>query len=417
MSLYRALFRLLTPLWLGYTLWQAARHREPRYLAQRLGLFRRPEPADLWLHAASVGEVNAALPLLRLLRTHHPEMRMLLTTWTLAGARTVGERLPGVGHVYLPIDWPGAVSRFLDTHSPRAGIVMETELWPELYRACSARGLPLVIVNGRLSARTLGAVPWLRRLFGQALASTRCVLARDEADRLGFVRMGTPADRCRAIGNIKFAGLTAATPAPTGLGRPYLLAASTRAGEETLLLEAWRRVQDEERLLVIAPRHPQRRRAILRELGRRDARVAVRSRGERPTPGTEVYLADTLGELPGFIAGADLVIMGGSLLPRGGQNLLEPAALGRAILVGPHMDNFRSETALLLRHDAVRQVTSSEELAPAIGELLARPELRAAMGARARACVAAEADVTERYLSALEECLPELFSATRGPVS
>lgn len=399
---YNLLLRLLALPIAGYTLWQALRERDLRYLRERLGLYRRHSPErPLWLHAASVGEVNAALPLLESLARHNPGVPLLLTTTTPSGARTAAAKLPTtVHHVYFPIDWPGAVRRFLARHRPCCALVMETELWPNLYSACSAEAIPLLLVNARLSARTRRARPWLRRLYGLCLRQVSAVLARSEHDRLGFISLGAPRERCEMIGNIKFAAAPSAHAiAPIDLGRPYLLAASTREGEEQLVVGAWHESAVAGQLLVIVPRHPRRLAQILKEL--EGEAVSIRSRGEPVTDATAIYIADTFGELPGFIAGAELVFMGGSLVPKGGQNLLEPAALGKAPLFGPHMENFLCEAEVLLSQGGALQVSDAGQLALQFRRLLADEILLREMGEKARAVVDERRDMAERYREAI----------------
>ncbi|WP_127475613.1 3-deoxy-D-manno-octulosonic acid transferase [Sulfurivermis fontis] len=403
---YRLLFNLLTPLLLGYTLWQALRERSWRYLRERCGHYRgNPmEASPLWLHAASVGELNAALPLIDALRNRHPEQALLITTTTLSSARLAMRLLPaGVSHAFLPLDWSGAVGRFLDHYRPRCALIMETELWPNLFAACAARRLPLIIVNGRLSLRTRNAPRWLCRLYRSALGSVTAILARSEADKAGFIALGAPAERVRVIGNIKFSAETQKTATNIPLPRPYVLAASTRDGEETLVWRAWRQAAPENHLLVIVPRHPQRLPEILRDLALPPGQIAVRSRAQTILPATRVYIADTFGELTGFMAGAELVFMGGSLVPRGGQNVLEAARLGKALVFGPHMENFADEARLLLEHDGAVQVQDADALGQVFSALLAQPERRAALGAAAQQLVERRRDMAQRYAVALEE--------------
>lgn len=385
-----------------YTLWQALRERETGYLWQRIGFYRKPvRRRVLWLHAASVGEVNAVLPLIKQLQENQPEQPLLLTTTTPSGARAARSKLPGgVEHAYFPIDWAGSVRRFLNTYRPRCALVMETELWPNLYHECFRRDIPLLIINGRLSARTAKAKPWLRRLYGFCLQRVTAVLTRSEQDRASFITLGAPRERCEVIGNIKFSSAPhTERVSPTELGRPYLLAASTRNGEETLVAQAWHKAGAEDHLLVIAPRHPKRRDKILAAL--KGEKVAVRSRGETPDAQTDIYLADTFGELPGLIAGAELVFMGGSLVPRGGQNILEAAALGKAPLFGPYMDNFRTESEILLAEGGAMQVQGVGELAEAMRRLLQQTQERAAMGERASQAIEARRDMAARYREAI----------------
>jgi len=399
---YNWLLRLLAAPIALYTLWQALRERETVYLWQRLGLYRKPlRRRVVWLHAASVGEVNAVLPLIKQLQQHQPEQPLLLTTTTPSGARAAHSKLPaGVEHAYFPIDWRYGVRRFLAAYRPRCALIMETELWPNLYCECAQREIPLLLINGRLSARTSKVRPWLRRLYSLCLQQVTAVLARSEQDRASFITLGAPRERCEVIGNIKFSSAPRTERiTPTELGRPYVLAASTRNGEEALIMDAWRQANAGGYLLVIAPRHPKRREQILATL--KDVEVAVRSRGDALTAKTSVYLADTFGELPGLIAGAELVFIGGSLVNKGGQNILEAAALGRAPLFGPHMENFRTESQTLLDGGGAIQVANSSELASNIESLLADEPLRQQMGEKARLLVDERRDMAARYREAI----------------
>lgn len=400
---YTLLLRLLALPIAGYTLWQALKEQDRRYFTERLGHYTgKKDEGPIWLHAASVGEVNAALPLIESLVRHHPELPLLLTTTTPSGARTAKDKLPArVHHAYFPIDWPGATRRFLAHHRPRCALIMETELWPNIYRQCHQSDIPLLIINGRLSARTKKVKPWLRRLYSFCLRQATAVLARSEQDRICFITLGADRARSEVIGNIKFA----AAPRSNGieaidLKRPYILAASTRDDEEKLIVRAWRAIDDQSHLLVIAPRHPKRLPQILNDLP--DEKVSVRSRGEPVTDTTAVYLADTFGELPGLIAGADLVFMGGSLVPKGGQNLLEAAALGKAPLFGPHMDNFLVEADVLQSEGGAIQVKDTTQLSVAIKRLLSDKRLRENMGQKAQAVIESRRDMAERYREAIE---------------
>lgn len=403
---YRMLFYLLSPLLIFYTAWQALHARSWRYLLQRLGIaIPLQNNRPLWIHAASVGEVKGVLPLIEALQHNHPDVPLLLSTSTPSGGQVAKARLPdGVVHCFLPIDWPGAVNRFLSAVSPRCALIMETELWPTLYTAVAGREIALLIINGRLSVKTLKAPPWLRNLYSSCMKNCRTILARSEQDRTGFITLGAQPDRVTVIGNIKFSSLRQANESPLPeLQRRYVLAASTRDDEEQLIVEAWLSQQRDNHLLVIAPRHPKRLNKILSQLRPMLSEIAVRSRDEPITETTELYIADTFGELPALISGAELVFMGGSLVDKGGQNLLEPAAFGKPIITGPHMENFSDETRLLLAHEGVIQVRDKDDLAKIFTILLADPEQRNKLGENASAVVTTHQDMVERYLSSIEE--------------
>lgn len=406
---YRLLVWLLAPAILGYTVWIALRHGDLRYLWERLGFGRRPNSnGAIWLHAASVGEVNAAAVLVRRLAERCAPRRIVLTTVTPTGAAIARDRLGDfASHRYLPIDWPCAVRRFVRKLDPACLLVMETELWPNLYRACARAGVPIVLVNGRLSMRSLRENNWWRRVQGETLARVRTVLARSAADAETFMSLGVEAGRVRTLGNLKFA-VSGAAPAPVDLGRRYVLAASTRDGEERPIVEQWRACAHGDRLLVLAPRHPTRLGEIMGTLAPLQARIAVRSRGDRIMTDTEIYIADTLGELAGFMAGAELVVMGGSFAPFGGHNILEPARLGRAVVFGPHMENFADEAELLRANEAAVRLDSSAQLAACLDDLFAHPDKVAALGQNGARLIAERAGVIDDYLAALAELCPAL---------
>ncbi len=413
---YRAASAALVLPFLGYTLVRTLRDGDARYARERLGWVPRSDDRPLWLHCASVGEVVAAMPLVGVLAAEGIGP-LLISTNTPTGRAVAAARAPdGVRCVQAPLDRPGAVRRFFGRIHPRAGVILETELWPWLFATAAARGVPLVIANGRLSARTRTAPGWLRAAAGFCLGRVSAVLARSEDDAAGFCELGAPAARVRVIGNLKLGAPSGAAAAPESLGRPYVLAASTHEDEETQLAVHWR-AAGAGALLAIAPRHPERGERIAAQLRARGLRVARRALGETPGTDTDVYLADTLGELPQLIAGAELVVMGGSLVAHGGQNVLEPARAGRVVLTGPHMENFREETAALREAGGLRQHRDAPELVQSALGLLADAEARTAMGANAAAVLDAGADIAARYRDALAETLGNALGGGAGAVT
>jgi 3-deoxy-D-manno-octulosonic-acid transferase len=403
--IYRAVLWLTAPLLLGYTAWRAARDGGMVYLRERLGLDAPALREPLWIHCASVGEVNAILPLLLALGRRHPKTPLLVTTNTTTG-RDALLRPAGieVTHHFLPLDFTHCVKRFMQSVRPRCAIMVETELWPNLYEHCASANIPLIMVNARLSARTLNAPAPIRGAYHHVLTRVAAILARSDADAEKFKRLGALPARVETLGNIKFARPHTHEPQapPDLIGRPYWLAASTHDDEELRLARVWRRLRGNGEVLVIAPRHPERRVAILRQLRSLGTNIAVRSRGDSVDSTTRVYLVDTLGELTALMAHARLVFMGGSLVPVGGHNLLEPARLGRPVLVGPHMHNFEFETRSLLAAEAIMMARDDRELAFALERLLTDKELRDALGRRAAAFMEARADIAQVYLERLE---------------
>jgi 3-deoxy-D-manno-octulosonic-acid transferase len=391
---------------LCFTLWQALRHRQWRYLWQRLGLgYPAIAPSALWLHAASVGEVLAAEALIKVLLEDTPQRRLLVTTMTPTGARMVQQHFAAqinsgrVSHAYLPIDWRSAVKRFLRHVQPGCVLIMETELWPNLYAACQWQGVPPVIINGRVSERTLQTPAWVRALYRDSLQQVRAILARSQQDADHFLQLGAPADKVRELGNLKFSAAKKSIDVNAiTLPQPFILAASTHDDEEWQLAKHWLAMQRNE-LLVIAPRHPQRSANILKQLQGLTTAIAVRSRKEAVTEQTRIYLADTLGELTGFMASAKVIIMGGSFVPVGGHNVLEPAMLGKAVVFGPHMHNFADETEGLLAQQAAIQVQDASQLPTVLSQLLDDNARRRALGERAQLFMQGQSNILEVYLN------------------
>ncbi len=411
---YRFVLAILAPALIVYLGWLAIRNRDWRFFYQRLGLTpaNTAQTRDIWFHAVSVGEVHAVAPLLAEIHERNPNLAILLTTSTPTGAtaaiRILGERIQ---HAYLPIDWRWAMQRLLRATQPNCVFIVETELWPNLYALCARQGIPLTIINGRLSSRTLKAKPWLLNVYRQTLDNARLVLARSETDADRFRQIGCPTNKLKVIGNLKFAASADAPEAtPINLNRPYVLAASTHEDEEKQLTKMWLANDFADHLLVIVPRHPLRLPAILKQLTILTTQVAVRSRNDPVTAQTHIYLADTFGELAGFMCGAELVFMGGSLVPHGGQNIIEPARLGKAVLFGPYMHNFEDEVRLLIEDQAAIQVADTQSLAQTIHRLLASLEQTHELGSKAAKLTAQQSDMAKRYLEEMSVVCPSLVN-------
>lgn len=418
-ALYSATLYLLAPVTLYHLIWRGFRHREYflRWNERYAAYAQRSDADTVWLHAVSVGEVNAAAPLVDALRRARPDLRLVVTTITPTGsARARSLWLDAVEHVYLPYDLPGAVGRFLDHFKPRIALILETELWPNLLFGCRDRGIPAYILNARLSERSLRGYRVLRPLIGRALRSVTRVAAQSAADGERFVVLGASRERVVVTGNLKYdiaapadsAGFQAQFQASLGVVRPAWIAASTHEGEEAAVIAAHRRLRQRwpELLLLWAPRHPERFRPV-QELARADGMpVALRSRQRWPRAGDAVFVIDTLGELADFYACADVAFVGGSLQPIGGHNLLEPAALGKAIVTGPHLHNFAEIAANLEKAGALRIVGNAEELGPALQGLLEDADARAAMGEAGLALVAQGRGALARTMALIEPDLP-----------
>ena len=407
--LYSLLLYLITPLiWLRL-LWRV--RKQPEYLqnlGERYGFYNQAAPDKLiWVHAVSVGETRAAQPLIDGLLARWPDHRILLTGMTPTGRETgrqvYGER---VIQAYLPYDYPGAVARFFRHFSPAFGVLMETEIWPNLLHAARQRQVPVMLANARLSARSARGYGRLGGLVRPAFGALHGVSAQTPGDAARLAELG--AEVIEVCGNIKFD--VAPAPEKLALGhswraaigsRPVWLAASTREGEEPLILEAWRAVRTPDALLVLVPRHPQRFEEVAELLASEGLQVERRSRA-LPSPETQVWLGDSMGEMAAYYAMADLSFIGGSLLPLGGQNLIEAAACGCPVLVGPHTFNFLQATQDAIAAGAAHRVESPLALGQAVEELLGNEEALAGMRQAASQFAQAHQGAAQRTLVFIE---------------
>jgi 3-deoxy-D-manno-octulosonic-acid transferase len=376
---------------------------------------RRQPEQRLWIHAVSVGEVQAAAPLVRALLKKYPQHSLLITTATPTGAQRVRALFgDSVRHAYLPYDLPGAVRRFLDRVQPSLAIVMEREIWPNLFGECERRRIPILLASARISERSAQRHRKFASLFREALSGNVTVAAQTAQDAERYRALG--ARRVLVTGNVKFdiEVPEAARAAGEALrtqqfaDRFVWVAGSTHDGEEQQLLAAHRQVmkQQPDALLVLVPRHPNRFDAVRSWLKSEQIDFVARSRNEVVTPTSSVMLVDTLGELMTFYAAADIAFVGGSLIDTvGGHNLLEPAVLRRPILVGPHNFNAPDIAQSMLESGAARQVDCAAQLAAALLELHAAPEARAEMGAKAFAIVAANRGALQRVMESIDAML------------
>lgn len=386
---------------------------------ERFGRFPGPPLSGcLWVHAVSVGEVNAAEPLIKALMEAYPRAPMLVTTVTPTGSERVrqlfGDR---VHNVYLPYDLPFAVRRFLRNTRPRLAVIVETEVWPNLYFACRRHGIPLLIANARLSERSLRGYARMSSLVRRALRCVSHIAAQSRTDAARYRLLGAEPSQLTVCGNLKFD-----MPVPQvalddgkamretwGNGRPVWIAASTHEGEEMAVLEAhldvMRRLPDA--LLLIAPRHPERFRAVEASVRSLGFTVATRSADRVPGHATQCFVIDAMGELLRFYAAADVAFVGGSLVSIGGHNVLEPAALYKPVLVGPHTFNFEEITQALLDAGGGQRVADGGQLGNEVLSILRDESRRGAMGKAARQVFESERGSVDKVMKLVDDLLQE----------
>lgn len=412
--LYTLLLRLLLPWALLHLLWRG--RRQPEYLQhwrERFGRYpkRLGRAPLIWIHAVSVGETRAAQPLVEALQQRYPGHRILLTHMTPTGRETsVALFGDSVDRAYLAYDYPGAVRRFLDHWRPQFGIIMETEIWPNLVAACAARHIPLMLANARLSQRSAKRYDRLSALTRGALGQLAGVAAQTPADAQRLAQLG--ARDVAVMGNIKFD----ITPPPEQVtlgdafrqrlgGRPVFLCASTREGEEALILSAWKAADTGDALLVIVPRHPQRFADVAGLAMQMGYQVQLRSDEQKVAETTDVWIGDSLGEMFAYYGACDVAFVGGSLLDFGSQNLIEPCALGKPVLIGPSTYNFAQAAADALAAHAALSVHNARTLVGTALALLQDQPRREAMGIAALAFTGKHQGATARTLAWIEQRL------------
>lgn len=386
--------------------------------SERFGYFKAPpfQAQSIWVHAVSVGELNAAIPLIGAMRRRWPDHPMVVTTVTPTGSDRVRQVFgEDVFHVYLPYDLPRMVHRFLARVRPRLAVVMETEIWPNLFFACRKRGIPVVIANARLSERSLRGYGPVQPLAGEAIRSATFIAAQSQTDYDRFLSLGARPERLAMVGNIKYDIEVPAQVVESGVAwrasadprRPVWIAASTHEGEELAVVRAHVKVLGHfpDAMLIIAPRHPERFKAMTQLCENFGFRTRSRSEHGTAVPDTQCFVVDTLGELLHFYAAADVAFVAGSLEAIGGHNVLEPALLSKPIIVGPHTFNFGDITHLLVERGAAVRIDNAEALAESVSWLLGSDIRTQRMGAAAVQVIAAERGALARTMTLIERRL------------
>ena len=419
----RLLYNLLTYLLLVpyacYWLFRSLGNRDYlTNLGQRFGFGFPRLNRCIWIHAVSVGEVQAAIPLINHLRKQYPHRQLLVTTVTLTGAARVRAIFgTSVQHSYIPFEFPHAVALFFRFVDPAAALIMETEIWPNVYRGCGVRRVPLVLVSARISPRSIRGYRRLLPLIRETLSHGIIIAAQTPSDAERFLSLGASPRRTHVTGSIKFDIEVPTDVIATGrsmrgdlLGeRAVWIAASTHEGEEKLLLQAHQALLKRfpQLLLILVPRHPERFAEVRGLIDKSGLEVVSRTEGKRCSDSTNVLLGDTMGEVPLFYAMSDIAFVGGSLVPIGGHNLLEPAVQGLPLITGPHLFNSQDIADMFVESDAVSVVSNKDELVGVIEDLLGRPEHAAELGQNALKLLQANRGALQRLLLLLEPLLVE----------
>lgn len=413
---YTTLFFIGLPLIILRLIWRG--FRSPAYWrrwSERFGsspLISKQAPV-IWIHAVSVGEVEACRPLVKALQIEFPQHTLLITTMTPTGSERV--RLifaDSVEHCYLPYDLPFAIQRFLNRTHPEFGIIMETEIWPNLLFTCHRHNIPLVLANARLSERSAKGYARFPIFIKSILNNLPLIATQGQQDRQRFQQLGADITKVHAIGNLKYeislpASLTEQASAMRHMwnnDRPVWVAASTHEGEDEIILNASRQIRSlfPELLLIIVPRHPERFDRVAALTQRAGFKTLRRSEHQPCSSDIQVLVVDTMGELPLFYSACDVAFVGGSLVPHGGHNLLEPAALGRAIITGPHYFNFNEITQQFLEAGAAILATDSQDLAETVIELLQNSQQRAHMGEAGLNLIAISQGASSRLINLIK---------------
>lgn len=416
--LYSVLWYLILP-GVMLRLWWKGR-RLPGYRERWAERFGHVAPiagaSTLWVHAVSVGEVQAAVPIVRALRSAYRDSTLVLTTMTPTGSDRVRQAFSqtlgnGLVHVYAPYDTPRAVRRFLAAVRPRLLLLMETELWPNLIHSCHTAGIPVIVANARLSQRSFDGYRRFARLTARMLNEVSAVAAQGAKDAERFIALGAPAARVTVTGNVKFDLMLPASLSEQaqelrrlwGEDRPVWVAASTHEGEEEQVLAALALVREvlPQNLLALVPRHPERFAKVGELCRRRGYTTVSRSSGGRCTADTHVFLGDSMGELMMFYAAADVAFVGGSLVPIGGHNPVEPAACGLPVLFGPHTFNFEEISRMMLEAGAALQVQDAQALAARVSECLRDTGLRRTIGESGKVLAEKHRGAVDRLMQVL----------------
>ncbi len=405
MFIYNLLVYILSPIIIIKILYDSLqRGNDSSFIKQRLGLLSfKKNQETIWLHASSVGETKIALKLLKTFREKNLNDQIVITTTTKSSKAILDKSNENFKHYYLPFDFLLTIGRFIKAINPKICIIIETEIWPNMINICAKRKTPIIIVNARLSKKTLNANMLIKKIYVNTLSLINGIYCKSEREKENYLILGANQKKVSVLGNIKLCESSNDIGRDRLIERKYVLAASTHPGEERQIITEWLKINDKRTLLVIVPRHPERLGDILSDIPLSLVRVAIRSKKDKIRNNTQIYIADTIGELEDFMQHCEFVFMGGSLVDHGGQNFLEAASLGKSIIVGPYMYNFVDETEEFLKNNSMIMVKNSKSLKHVFERLLKSKQRRDLFGDNARSLLRKKIIVLDDYYSIIKK--------------
>ena len=405
MFIYNLLVYILSPIIIIKILYNSLqRGNDSNFIKQRLGLLSfKKNQETVWLHASSVGETKIALKLLKTFREKNLNDQIVITTTTKSSKAILDKSNENFKHYYLPFDFLLTIGRFIKAINPKICIIIETEIWPNMINICAKRKTPIIIVNARLSKKTLNANMLIKKIYVNTLSLINGIYCKSDREKENYLLLGANQKKVSVLGNIKLCESSNDIGRDRLIERKYVLAASTHPGEERQIITEWLKINDKRTLLVIVPRHPERLGDILSDIPLSLVRVAIRSKKDKIRNNTQIYIADTIGELEDFMQHCEFVFMGGSLVDHGGQNFLEAASLGKSIIVGPYMYNFVDETEEFLKNNSMIMVKNSKSLKHVFERLLKSKQRRDLFGDNARSLLRKKIIVLDDYYSIIKK--------------
>ena len=405
MFIYNLLIYILSPIIIIKILYNSLqRSNDSNFVKQRLGLLSFERNKDsIWLHASSIGETKIALKLLQIFREKGLKDKIVITTTTKSSKAILDKSNENFQHYYLPFDFLLTMGRFINAINPKICIIIETEIWPNMISICTKKKIPTIIVNARLSKKTLNSNKLIKSIYNSALNSVNGIYCKSQREKENYILLGANENKISVLGNIKLCESLNKIEGERPIERKYVLAASTHPGEERQIITEWLKINDKRTLLVIVPRHPERLGDILSDIPLSLVRIAIRSKKDKIRNNTQIYIADTIGELEDFIKYCEFVFMGGSLVDHGGQNFLEAASLGKSIIVGPYMYNFIDETEEFLKNNSMIMVKNSKSLKHVFERLLKSKQRRDLFGDNAKKLLQKKIKVLDDYYSMIKK--------------